>query len=368
MFRVPPDGGPWGIILAAVYPRGRSVFDRLLPRPLLPVAQTPVITYALRWLAEAGVQSVTVCANGAARGVRIALEGTAGVPQRVTFHEDWRPRGTAGGVRDAGLGTRAGTFVVVDATTIPLVDLRGMLETHTASGAALTVAVHRDPVPGASGPGLSPSGAYVFDRRVLEHIGRDGFQDIKEALIPRLHAAGEHVEAHLSDGVCPRVFDAESYLAVNEWMITRSVRDRRPLEGYELRDGALVHHSARVSARARLVGPVVLGPGVRVGDEATVVGATVLGDGCRVERGAVVSRSVLWSNCRLDEDSLVDRCLVSHDAVVPARLRLYRTLEAGPLAGRAPLSEALSGSPSRSTPRDKRRLPVARPGEAAQAI
>ena len=319
--------GPWGVVLAGAYPRGRSAFDRLVPRPLLPVVQTPIVAYPLRWLAEAGVLGATVCANSTTRTVRNALHGTSGLPARVEFHEDWMPRGAAGCVRDAGLQTDARTFIVVDGTTIPCGDLRVLLDTHTRSGAALTVCAHSEPRATASNAALRPNGVYVFDRSIFDHIAPHGFQDIKEALIPRLHSAGVRIAVHECQGACPRIYDARSYLTVNRWAISRlSVNGFVPQE-YTRRGEALVHASAWVSPQARLIGPLVLGSGVTVEDNATLVGPTAIGSGSLVARGAVVSRSVVWRNCRLGRDSLVDRSVLSDDVLVPPRASLYGALK-----------------------------------------
>jgi NDP-sugar pyrophosphorylase family protein len=323
--------GAWGVVLAGAYPRARSAFDRLVPRPLLPVAQTPIVAYPLRWLAEAGVPGATVCANSTTRTVRSALHGTSGLPARVEFHEDWMPRGAAGCVRDAGLQTNARTFIVVDGTTIPCGDLRDLLDTHTRSEAALTVCAHSEPRATASNAALRPNGVYVFDRSIFDHIAPNGFQDIKEALIPRLHSAGVRIAVHEGQGACPRIYDAWSYLTVNRWAISRLSVNGVP-QDYTRRGEALVHASACVSPQARLVGPLVLGCGVTVEDNATLVGPTAIGSGSLVARGAVVSRSVVWSNCRLGRDSLVDRCVLSDDALVPPHASLYGALKiASPL-------------------------------------
>ena len=61
-----------GIVLAGTYHWSQSVFEQLLPRPLLPVAQTPMICYALRWMRDGGIARATVCANSASRAVRAA--------------------------------------------------------------------------------------------------------------------------------------------------------------------------------------------------------------------------------------------------------------------------------------------------------
>ncbi len=337
-----------GVVLAGAYPRGRSLFDRLRPRPLLPVAQAPLAAYPLRWLSEAGTRSATLCANSSARSVRDCLCHETDLPAQVDFYEDWMPRGTAGCVRDVGLRTGVHTLVVVDGTTIPCVDLPELLEAHEASGAAVTVVAHCEGGPASSRCALNPCGVYVFDRRVIDFVGPRGFQDIKETLIPKLHSVGEHVEVHVVSRACPPVLDAETYLAVNRWMISRVVAEGRVPRGYRAVEEALVHSSAQVAANARMLGPVMLGPEVVVEEDAALVGPSAIGRGSRVERGAVVSRSVAWSHCWFGPDSLVDHCLLSDRAVVAPGASLHNVLKAG-LSGRPPLFHDAAESEATTT-------------------
>ena len=83
-----------GIVLAGVYPGGQSELDQLAPRPLLPVAQQPLVTYALRWMKGGGLTRATICANAAARAIRAHLDGAA-LGLRLDYLEDWSPRGAA---------------------------------------------------------------------------------------------------------------------------------------------------------------------------------------------------------------------------------------------------------------------------------
>ena len=77
-------------------------------------------------------------------------------------------------------------------------------------------------------PGVQvPSGMYVFNREALDVVPGRGFYDIKEHLIPQLYRSGERVIAYPSEGASPRVLDASSYLAVNEWMVEQSRDGRR---------------------------------------------------------------------------------------------------------------------------------------------
>ena len=198
---------------------------------------------------------------------------------RVDYLEDWSPRGAAGCVRDAGIKTDADTFVVADGTSVPVVDLEELLEAHQASGAAVTVVVGAD----AAGR-LRPSGVYVFDRRSFDFIPEDGFQDIKEKLIPRLYGAGEQVSTHMARAVAPRVVNTDTYLALNQWVVERVSRDLDPADGFRASGDTVVHESAAVDRSARLLGPVLLGPRVSVQAGATIVGPVSIGPGTTVGR------------------------------------------------------------------------------------
>jgi len=308
--RTSPSSRARGIILAGAYRGGRCVLDGLVPRPLLPVAGQPLVAYPLRWMATGGLRGAVVCANTEARAIGETLGDTA-CGLRLEYLEDWSPRGAAGCVRDAGVRTDATTFVVADGTAVPVVDLAGLLEAHRTSRAAVTVVV------GAGRAGrLQPSGVYVFDRRALLHIPEGGYQDIKEKLIPRLYAAGEVVSTCVAQGLAPRVVDAETYLALNQWVLERACRLRGAPDGFRDVGEAVLHETASVDPTARLLGPVLVGPGASVAAGATLVGPVAIGPGTEVGCSAVVSRSVLWSECRVGSRSFVDRSMLADRAVV----------------------------------------------------
>ena len=310
-----------GIVLAGAYPGGQSALDQLAPRPLLPVAQQPLITYALRWMKGGGLSRATICANSEARAVRAHLNGST-IAMRVDYLEDWSPRGAAGCVRDAGIKTDADTFVVADGTSVPVVDLEELLDAHQAAGAAVTVVVGAD----AAGR-LRPSGVYVFDRRTFDFIPEDGFQDIKEKLIPRLYGAGEHVSTHMARAVAPRVVNTDTYLALNQWAVERLSRVQDPADGFRASGDSVVHESATVDRSARLLGPVLLGPRVSVHAGATIVGPVTIGPGTTVGSGAVVSRSVVWSGCFVGEGAFVDRCMLADGAAIAPRSTAFAVLK-----------------------------------------
>ncbi len=319
-----------GVILAGQYAWKDSKFDALCPRPLLQVANQPLVSYALLWLAGSGLHDVTVCANRDTRTVGDRLREYLPPDMDIELLEDPVPRGPAGCVRDAA--GDAETLVVVGGTTVPLLDLGALLANHRASGAALTVVVHLEP----GGDGVPkrhvPAGIYVFERRALEHIPRRGFYDIKESLIPRLYRAGERTMAYPVLDWSPRGLDAPSYLALNAWMVER-LCESPPAEGYVRVSGILAHESARIASDVVGVGPVLVGAGARVKAGATLVGPTSIGGGSVVAEGALVSRSAVWSRCRVGEGAATDGCILADGCMIAPGSRVFgavRTAEPRP--------------------------------------
>jgi NDP-sugar pyrophosphorylase family protein len=305
-----------GIVLAGSYQWTGSSFEQLRVRPLLPVALKPIIGHVLDWFEAAGILETTICANGSTSAIRRHLDETYSSALHVSYHEDGTPRGAAGCVKDAAAQSDADVFIVTDGATIPTADLASVVEKHVTSKAALTIVVHRSSAAFSDVPQFHPTGTYVFDRQVLDSIPATSFHDIKENLIPKMYRDGLHIELFEVDNVSPRVFTADAYLALNRWMMARVAADQ--LQPGTAHPEPLVHPTAWVDESAILVGPVVLGAGVRVHASATIVGPCVIGAGTVVHAGASVARSITWDGCTIGENAFVDQCvLADHASVAP---------------------------------------------------
>jgi len=310
------------IILAGAQPWGGCVLERIVPRVLAPIANSPLIAHVLSWLNDSGIASASVCGNSYTTAVRQSL--TNGLADRhvptglkLDYYEDWSPRGPAGCIRDAGFGNDCETLVVVEGCMIPQIDVGRLVQSHWQSGAALTVVVSNERKRNlARTEGLTPTGLYVFSREVLSQIPSTGYQDIKEALIPELYRQGLAVVTHWISNPAPRVWSVESYLAVNGWMLNVFATDAGGMNACGLRDyrkvgDSGIHATAEVDPSARLIGPVMVGEGSRIGRRVTLVGPTSIGPNCTIGDDAVIGRSSIWDECRIGRGTVLDRCIVT---------------------------------------------------------
>ena len=311
-----------GIILAGVHQWRPCVFERWVPRVLVPIANRRLVEYPMAWLRAAGVENIEVCANSDTGALRRHL-GT-GVPAgcRIGYYEDHMPRGPAGCVVDASRDRDHETLVVIDATVIPqAVDFDDLVHTHESSGAALTVVATSLGADNGRRRGLVPTGIYVFGRQALAHVASAGYQDIKEMLIPRLYEKGQRVVTHVVDVPVLRVTGAGSCFVASEWILGRGNGRTDVTDGYRRDGSASIHETASVDRTARLVGPVLVGPGTSIASGATIVGPTTIGAGCRIDRGALICRSILWDRSSVGRSAVLDRCILTYDAEAPADSR-----------------------------------------------
>lgn len=70
-------------------------------------------------------------------------------------------------------------------------------------------------------------------------------------------------------------------------------------------------NSFSISHNARLMGEVLLGEKVDIGPDAVVVGPTIIGNDVKIERGAVISSSIIGPKVCVPENQLVRDCVVT---------------------------------------------------------
>jgi NDP-sugar pyrophosphorylase family protein len=307
------------IILAGSHAWHADSLEALCPRVLLSVANAPLISYTLEWLRAAQITEVAICANDASSALQDYLKAGTQHDLNIYYYEDRIPRAPAGCVRDAALIVPAEHFIVVDGSIIPTVDYFALRSAHVGSGAAVTVVSNVNQIePESRDSGPRPVGIYMFDRRAMDYVPATGYQDIKEALIPRLHRDNESVVVFPVNRSAPRVLGLPSYFAAQAWLLERVQEGELTFEGYVYTGGIFIHETAHLSPRARIVGPVMIGPQSRVEDDALIIGPSVLGRDCVVERQAVVEQSVLWDTVVVGEQAIVDRCLITNGVVIEA--------------------------------------------------
>jgi NDP-sugar pyrophosphorylase family protein len=198
------------VILAGGLGTRLRPYTTVIPKPLVPIGDRPVLEHIIRSLVRAGVDRIDLCVNHLGELILIYL-ANADIPSevRLTFHWEREPLGTAGAL--STVPDLEGTFIVINGDVLTTLDYRALVEHHERQDAALTVAmrnklVHidlgvieaddgvvRNYIEKPALPYQVSMGVYVYDQRALAYLpeGTCQFPD----LVLRVLRAGERVAA-----------------------------------------------------------------------------------------------------------------------------------------------------------------------------
>ena len=129
------------IILAGGQGTRLRPYTTLLPKPLMPIGDMPIIEVIIRQLRRAGFEDLVV-ATGYLGNLIQAFFGDGqrfGGPIRFVMEE--RPLGTAGAI--ALIPNLGEHFITVNGDTLTTLDYRAFLNFHRQSGALATIATYR---------------------------------------------------------------------------------------------------------------------------------------------------------------------------------------------------------------------------------
>jgi mannose-1-phosphate guanylyltransferase len=185
-----------------------AVSDR--PKVLAPAAGRPFLDYVLAYLAGQGIRQVILSAGYLADQVRSFAGSGKRWGLAVQYAVEETPLGTGGALRLAARGL-AEPFFALNGDTLFVVDLQSLWKTHTAAGAAATIALLPveagrergcvaldsggkilafDEKPAGAGQAVVNGGVYVLEPNALETVPEGQPVSIERELFPRLSAQG----------------------------------------------------------------------------------------------------------------------------------------------------------------------------------
>jgi mannose-1-phosphate guanylyltransferase len=297
-----------------------------VPKPVLPLANRPFITYMIEWLAAHGFNEVVLSCMFLSAGIREVLGEREWKGTRLHYVEEPEPRGTAGAVKFAE-AVLAERFAVLNGDILTDFDISAQWRAHEETGARATIALIEVEDPSAYGlvltdaegrvtdflekPDRSPpggafinAGAYVLERDVLAPLPPDRAVSFEREVFPSL--VGDGLFGFRAEGYWIDIGTPERYLEATRYLLERAHGD-----------DVLFGEGCAIAPGARIGPLAVLGDRCLV--EEAVVERAVLFDDARVERDAVVRNSIIGNGARIGAGSRVeDETIVGDGAVVEA--------------------------------------------------
>lgn len=314
------------------------------PKPLVPVANRPIMEHILLHLARHGVDEVVATLYYLGDEIREYFGDGEDLGVKIRYSVETQPLGTAGSVKKAEEWLRdGGTFAIVSGDALTDIDLQKAVEFHKRKGALATLVLASMPNPLEFGvvvadeegriqrflekPSWSEvfsdtvnTGMYILEPEVLDMMEPGKAYDWSGDIFPKLLAEGKPLFGYVMEEYWADVGSLGQYREAQEDLL--SGRVMLPIPGESRSRGVFVGANTSIDPTAILVPPVCLGRNVRVKARARLGPYTVVGDNSLIEEEAHVDRSVVWDgayigfNVRAQSAIVCSRAMLKRDVLV----------------------------------------------------
>ena len=216
------------VILAGGKGTRLAPYTKILPKPLMPIGDMPILEILLRQMKTAGVTDAILTVGHLAELLNAFFKDGERFGLKIQYSIEDKPLGTAGPLALVADQLRE-TFLVANGDVLTTLDLAELVDAHRCSGALATIASHARQVKIDLGvlqfdgsnevvgyiekpvyDFFVSMGIYVFEPAVLQYIPYEEYLDFPE-LVLKLLSHGERVQAYCFDGYWQDLGRAEDY-------------------------------------------------------------------------------------------------------------------------------------------------------------
>ncbi len=303
-------------------------FTLTTPKPMLPVANVPLISRQFELLKQYNIDESVVSAGYKAEYFRRVI-GDLAKKSGVKVHlcVENTPLGTGGGVRNACRFFRkdSSPFFVFNGDIISDLNLKKMLDIHKNTGACAVIALVKVSNPSAYGLVLTDedmkikkfiekpkpeeivtdtinAGVYVFSPEIVDAIPPDNPVSLERAVFPYLLESGKKLMGYVHCGYWIDVGTVEKYKKANFDM----------LEGNFLKgENTVLKEGVKTRGRVIIGDNCSVGRGVHL-ENSIVMNDSVIKEGCIISDSVIGSGVLIGNNCEIRTAAIADKSLILH--------------------------------------------------------
>jgi mannose-1-phosphate guanylyltransferase / phosphomannomutase len=304
------------------------------PKPMMPMANRPLMEHVVRRLALHGIDDIVVTVAFLASHIRNYFGDGSELGVSMRYATEETPLGTAGSVRNAA-AELDDTFLVISGDVLSDIDLDAVVKAHRSSGALATIALRRvenpvdfgivitnadgwverfleKPTWGQVFSDTINTGIYVLEPQILDLIPEHESVDFSEMVFPAALQRGLAIQGLVVDGYWEDVGTIDAYHRAHRDALDQRVAIDIP--GFRLGDGIWLGEGADVDPAAEITGPVIIGDNCRIEAGARIGEYTVLGSNVVVKHDASLAHTVVHDHVYIGPGASLSGCIVGRSA------------------------------------------------------
>ncbi len=329
------------MVLAAGVGSRLDPLTACLPKPLVPVANFPVMEHLLNLLKAHGFTDVIANLHYLPECLIEYFGDGKKFGTNIQFRVEEKLSGDAGGVRYCRDFLEDGTFIVLMGDLLTDADLSHIVAEHKRKNAIASIGLKRvddvsrfgvavldendfivgfqeKPSKEEALSNLASTGIYILEPEVFKHMPESGDYGFGRQLFPALVKAGLPVLGVPIESYWSDVGTIEQYQSSNFDVLSGQFKANLPGYRHEKRgpyslylaDGAVVDSSVEI------VGNVIVGKNAEVKAGVILRGNVVIGEGSVVEADCRLVDTILWPASTIASATTLDGAIVSPAGLV----------------------------------------------------
>lgn len=294
---------------------------REIPKPLVPIANKPVMDILFESLAEIGINDV-ICNTYYLADKIIERYTNNNLGINFNYIKEEELSGTAGGVKKCQYFFDKGScFLVLSADGLFNADLKQAIEIHKKSGAIATIGIKEIPHEEVSHFGVvvtdnegfiaefqeKPSveeaksnfintGIYIFDYKIFDFIPENTFYDFAKNVFPKLLEI-RAINTFKVDGYWSDIGTLEQYKQSTKDLFDGKCTFSHSVS-VDCADGTYIAEGDDFDSSIKFIGNSTIGKNVSIG------------------KNVVIENSILWDNIKIADNIKISDSVIASGSVV----------------------------------------------------
>jgi len=316
-----------------------------IPKPMIPIINTPVMELILLQLKRHGFDEFVVNLSHLAKNIEDFFGDGGHLGVQLAY--SWEGRfekgewigsalGSAGGMQH--IQQRSGffddTFAVLCGDAVIDVDFTKALAFHRERGALATIVMkevqpsevgsygvvvtdedgrvrsfQEKPAPDEALSNVVNTGIYIFEPEIFDFIPASGEFDIGADLFPRLVQAGAPFFGVTLPFQWVDIGKTQDLWTATQMALRGEIHNFK-IPGQERMPGVYAGANVVIEDGAEITGPVYIGGSTVIRSGAKIIGPALIQSGSEVESGAEIARSIIWHHTRISGAAFISDKIV----------------------------------------------------------
>lgn len=308
-----------------------------LPKPLVPVANLPVMEHILALLKKHGITEVVSNLHYLPEKIQEHFGDGQDFGMHLQLKMEKELSGDAGGVRACKEFFGGETFIVLMGDLLTDANLTRVIEEHKRKKALATIAIKEVEDVSQFGVAMTDdagfitgfqekpkaeealsryasTGIYVLEPQIFDHIPKEGVYGFGRQLFPTLVEKGLPVlGSKIDDCYWSDVGTIKQYRNSNFDAVHGLVKVSLPPH---TNPKVITDAGASIAGDVDVQGYLLLGRNSRVAAGATIKGTVVIGHNCTIGEGAHLEDTVIWNDAKVGAGAQLTNCVVGNQCIV----------------------------------------------------